>query len=378
MDLKAALVLTTIRDPVLLEGYYANLQKYGHLDQVKVIVIPDRKTPAAAYERCAGLRKQGLNVACPSLNEQEEYLQWFGLSPSFIPYNSDNRRNVGYLMALEAGVDFLISIDDDNYCGRDDFFQAHAIVCSPASGATAVESTSGWFNVMDLLTFEPKSDVYPRGFPYYARHKLPDVRDRRCAATAVRMNAGLWLQDPDLDGITWLVSPARVTRFDGCSYVLGKRTWSPINSQNTALHRDVIPTYYFVRMGCPPEGFPIDRYGDIFSGYFSQACVRHLGHDICVGTPVVEHRRNSHNYLKDALNEFTCICMLEDLLPWLWELELEGETYCDVYAALSYLLEDVVRTFRGSIWSGDARAYFSDMAHCMREWVKVCRRVGSA
>jgi hypothetical protein len=377
MSSKAALVLTTINDPVLLEDYYANFEAAGHLDQIKVIVIADRKTPAAAYERCASLRNRGLDIICPSLDEQEAYLKRIGLPQGFIPYNSDNRRNTGYLMGLDAGVEFLISIDDDNYCSaREDFFQAHSVVCGPPVEVRAVESSSGWYNLVDLITLDSVSPVYPRGFPYFARHKPNEVQERSVRAT-IRMNAGLWLQEPDLDGITWLVAPVRAKSFSGRSYVLGSGTWSPINTQNTALHRDVIPSYYFIRMGHPLAGFPIDRYGDIFSGYFSQACVRHLGDAIRVGTPVANHRRNSHSYLKDAANEFGCICVLEDLLPWLHELKLEGETYCEAYDALSHMVEEVMERFSGAVWSDAARAYFHDMAYCMREWIKVCRRLGA-
>ena len=133
MNPKATLVLTTINDPALLDDYYANFQAYDRLGQIKVIVIPDRKTPAAAYERCAALHKRGMDILCPTLDEQDAYLRRISLAEGLIPYNSDNRRNIGYLMALEAGADFLISIDDDNYCtAEEDFFQAHSVVCGAA------------------------------------------------------------------------------------------------------------------------------------------------------------------------------------------------------------------------------------------------------
>jgi hypothetical protein len=377
MNFKAAMVVTSINDPVLLEGYFSNFKTYGHLDNVKVIVIPDKKTPLSAYERCARLRERGMDVVCPSVEEQDEYLRRVGLPVHLIPYNSDNRRNVGYLMALESSADFLISIDDDNYCTpEEDFVQAHSLVCGGEAEASAVTSTSGWTNLCDLMKVEPASPVYPRGFPYFARHQKTEVRQRRVTAT-IRMNAGLWLQEPDLDAISWLVAPVRTKAFSGHSFVLGAATWSPINTQNTAVHRDAIPSYYFVRMGYPLAGLPIDRYGDIFSGYFSQACVRHLGHSIRVGTPVAEHRRNTHNYMKDALNELACIAVLEDLLPWLHEVKLEGRTYCEAYVALSHRIEEVLANFNGQMWSDAARGYFHQMGYCMREWTKVCRRLGA-
>ena len=107
MTLKAALVLTTVGDPVLLDGYFENFRANGRLAQVRVIVIPDRQTPKAAYDRCAQLAKKGLSVICPTLEEQECFLRKLGLPADFIPYNSDNRRNIGYLIALEGECDFI-------------------------------------------------------------------------------------------------------------------------------------------------------------------------------------------------------------------------------------------------------------------------------
>lgn len=369
------MVLTTIADPVVLEDYFANFERYGHLGQVTVYVIPDRKTPSSAYERCESLRKRGMQIIFPDFDVQESFLWNVGFPPDLIPYNSDNRRNVGYLMALEGANDFVISIDDDNFCdSQDDFFAAHALVCSSCEERAVVESDSGWFNICNLLECAPGARVYARGFPYFSRHKEAEVRKSRQRVT-VRINAGLWLSEPDMDGMSWLVAPTRATSFRGDSLVLGRGAWSPINTQNTALHRDVVATYYFVRMGYPLAGTAIDRYGDIFSGYFSQACVRHMGHSVRVGTPVADHRRNSHHYLRDATNELACIWLLEDLLQWLPAQPLHGKTYGETYTSLSHLLEESVFGFQGSIWTDAARAYFSQMAFCMRKWAEVCQRI---
>jgi len=378
MSLRSTMVLTTIADPVLLEGYYANFKDFDHLDQVKVVVIPDRKTPASTFERCASLRSRGLEVVCPSVAEQDSFLGQIGFSPELVSYDSDHRRNVGYLMALENGTDFLISIDDDNYCPEEeDFFAAHSIVCHDALESQVLEGSQGWFNICGLMSLKPSVNVYPRGFPYYARHQAQGFRERRERAT-VRINAGLWLEEPDLDGITWLATPVRAVIFKGRSVVLGAKTWSPVNTQNSALRRDVVPSYYFIRMGHPLAGMLIDRYGDIFSGYFSQACAKHLGHAVRVGTPVARHTRNSHNYLRDATQELACIWVLEDLLPWLQEQSLEGATYSEAYFSLSHLMEEAVSRFSGFIWTEATRSYFHSMAREMRDWVKACELLGLA
>jgi hypothetical protein len=377
MALRAAMVLTTISDPVVLEGYCANFTAHGHLEQVQVIVIPDRKTPATVFRRCAGLRNKGLDVLCPPLDEQDRVLRRLGFPPELVPHNSDNRRNVGYLMAAESDANFLISIDDDNYCrANEDFFAEHSVVSGEPRYYDVVESGNGWYNFCDLLQLEPAFRIYPRGYPYYARHKATEIKMQRRQAD-VRINAGMWLRDPDLDGITWLAAPARATAFQGKSIVLGDHTWSPVNTQNTALHRDVIPAYYFLPMGNSLTGLQIDRYGDIFSGYFSQACARHLGHSVRAGTPVAEHRRNAHRYLRDATQEMAGIWVLEDLLPWLGEIRLDGGTYAEAYFSLSHRLEETVSHLSGFIWTEATRDYFLAMAASMRAWVAACRQLAA-
>lgn len=376
MNALAALVVTTIYDLSFLEDYLQNFKKYGHLDQVQVIVIPDRKTPSRVYIQSQEFQKRGLRICCPSLEEQETFLAKVGFSPHLIPYDSDNRRNVGYLMALEFGADFVISIDDDNYCLQsNDFFQEHAVVCQSHTDVQVIHTSDGWFNFCSLLKMDKNETPYPRGFPYFARHRARQITTK-VEPVMVHINTGLWLKEPDLDGLTWLVLPTRSEEFMGTSLVLSRSTWSPINTQNTSVRREAVAAYYFVKMGYPLPGMPpIDRYGDIFSGYFVQACAKHLGYGIRVGTPLVEHRRNTHNYLQDATKELACILMLEELLPWVTEVRLDGSDYTETYVSLSYALEEIVERMKSSIWSDAAKGYFHQMAYYMRLWAWTAARL---
>ena len=202
-------------------------------------------------------------MICPTLEEQECFVHKLGLPADFIPYDSDNRRNIGYLIALEGDCDFVISIDDDNWAPtRGDFFGEHAVVCGETHDFRILEASSGWFNVCSLLNMEPEIEKYPRGFPYFARHEKVRINARVAGAT-VRINGGLWTQHPDLDAMSWLAGPVKATAFRGTSFVLDRATWAPINSQNTAVHRSVIPSYYFLRMGATvarDEDRPLWRY----------------------------------------------------------------------------------------------------------------------
>jgi hypothetical protein len=369
-----AVVVTTIGRGEFLADYSAAVTEEHAADRVEFIVIPDRKSPPELFQRCGEHASRGVKVRCPSIEEQDRYLAKLDLS-GFIPYDSDNRRNIGYLMALESGAEVCISIDDDNYARRGErFFAEHSIVASKRpSEAPTVNSSNGWFNICRLMEVDPPN-VYPRGFPYKHRHHQPEITEKKVAGT-VSLNAGLWLGEPDLDAMTWLVSPARSKRISHASVVLGDRAWSPINTQNTALHRDLIVTYYFARMGYPLAGLvAIDRYGDILSGYLAQACVRHMGDRIRVGTPAVDHRRNSHNYLRDATHEMGCVWLMEDLTDWLTELKLCGSTYHDAYLSLAAALDDAAEKFNGYIWNNATRGYVHQLAYCMRRWAGTCQR----
>lgn len=374
MTTKIFLVATTIGDGSFLDSYANAIVNEGLLDEISVIVIPDLKTPPKLFDKCKEIGKRGIKIFCPTVEEQDTYLSKLGNIKQIIPYNSDNRRNIGFLMALEKGCEVLISVDDDNFPRpQEPFFKEHLIINQKVE-MEAVNSSNRWFNICNLIEVEPKN-VYPRGFPYRYRHKNPEIVYKK-EEGMVHVNAGLWLVHPDIDAVSWLCSPAESKAFKGKSVLLGSNAWSPINTQNTALTRDAIAAYYFLRMGYPVMGIPIDRDGDIFSGYFLQACVRHLGYRIRVGTPVVNHIRNAHDYLKDLTHELACIWVLEDITEWLCEIKLEGSTYIEMYLCLADMLDDAVEKFSGFIWNDATRGYFHYIAYCMRTWIKAFKSVG--
>ena len=376
MDNRIDIVVTTIGDGSFLEGFCQQATAEGLQGEISFHVIPDRKTPNGLRARCDELARQGFRIVCPTIEEQDAYLSRLGGMGRLVPYNSDNRRNVGYLMAFESGAETILSIDDDNFCVPGEYLLAeHRVVASPPASHRVVNSDTGWYNIVDLLELRLNSTIYARGFPMSQRHKKV-LAEHKTEVVDVRINAGLWSKSPDVDAMTWLVAPTEAVSLKGDSVVLGERAWSPINTQNTALHRDVIPSYYFVRMGLVLNGTLIDRYGDIFSGYFAQACARHLGHAIRVGTPIALHDRNSHDYLADAQRELGCMALLEDLLEWLPEAKLEGGTYDEAYLSLASHLEDEVERRQGRPWSDEVKSYFHHVAYCMRQWVKACRMVG--
>jgi hypothetical protein len=380
---KTDIVVTTIFEPAWLAGYLDNLRAHERSDAVTLRIICDRKTPASVYAAAEQARTQGFSIDCPTLDEQQEYLRRIGLPDDFVPWNTDNRRNIGFLRAWESGADVMISIDDDNYCRRDsDFVGCHHVVGAPAGteANTRVAAGAPWYNICELLDMQTGAPVYARGYPYAARTPGQQAAPREDVAAlkghTVAVNAGLWLDDPDVDALTRLALRPRAASASPDAVLLAPETWSPVNTQNTGLMRAALPAYYYVRMGFPLQGLRIDRFGDILSGYFVQKCAKHLGHLVRIGGPVAEHRRTPHNLFKDLYHELAGVVIVEELLPWLQELKLSGSDYAEAYGALADALSGNAARFKGFVWDEGGREFLSETAGCMQTWLGTIRRLG--
>jgi hypothetical protein len=372
---RAAIVVTTIFEPTFLDGYIDNLRRHDRGD-VDVIVIIDRKTPPTVARRCAELAREGWRVFCPTLDEQETYLRRFPSMAGRIPYDSDNRRNIGFLLALDRGAEILITIDDDNYCLDDsDFVGEHSAV-GGLSGGDETSASDGWLNVCSLLEGSTRDPIFPRGFPYFARRRERRVEARPVAPSPVAINVGLWLSDPDVDAVTRLAQAPVIRRFSGQPLFLAGDSWTPINTQNTAITREAVTAYYYIRMGFALQGLKIDRYGDILSGYFIQKCVKTRGDTIRIGGPIADHRRTPHNLFKDLYHELAGMVLLEDLLPWLIDLELPAGSYREVYSALADAIEGWGASIRGFVWDEGGREFLRETVSHMRAWLEAVSVIG--
>jgi hypothetical protein len=371
---KTAIVVTTIFEPKFLAGYLANLRQYGRESSTAIYIVIDRKTPESVSAAAGAARAEGFQVHCPSLDEQVQSLRTIGAPTEFIPWNTDNRRNVGFLMAIQDGCETLISIDDDNFCrDNEDFVGGHSVVGTDCSDPI-VESSDGWFNICSLMNSDVPGEVFPRGFPYAAQRTTRTVTRSAPHPRTIAINAGLWSHDPDIDAIYRLCQRPQMTTFKNESVVLGSDVWSPVNTQNTALMRELALTYYYVRMGFPLQGLKIDRFGDILSGYLCQKVARHLGWGVRLGSPVVDHHRTVHNLFKDLYHELAGIVLIEDLLPWLREAKLQGTTPLDAYSSLASRMRDASNAFRGFVWDEGGREFLRETSDCMETWVKLVRQ----
>ena len=309
------IVTTTIRVPNFLEGYQKNIERYGHT-AVDFIVVGDAKSQPAIAAFCKTLP----NCTYLDICAQEKYMEKFSELGAHLPFNSIERRNVGMLMAYENGAEVVITLDDDNYATEHDVVGSHGVVGS-SSLMTTYESTSGWFNVCKFLHEENDVEFYHRGYPAAQRWK--DGRESsQIASHKVVVNAGLWTDNPDVDAITRLERELFVVGYKGCedvSFALAPGTWSPFNCQNTAIAREVIPSYFL----SPYVG----RHSDILASYVVNRLAEYFGHVIAFGNPLARHTRTPHDLWKDMDIEREGMLMTDSFCRVLREVKLTATTY---------------------------------------------------
>jgi hypothetical protein len=368
--MKKCLVFTTINIPYLINDYIKNFKIFGHKpEDVEIIIIGDLKTPIEIVPFVEDINKLGFSVKYFDIPSQEKWLEKFPDFKKIIPYNSDNRRNIGYLMAVESGADIIILVDDDNYPIESvDFLKEHSVV-GKIIDFNAISDESKWFNVCSMIKFNPERKVYPRGYPYSKRFK--DGKISKVEKTGkIIINEGLWTCDPDIDSITRLTEDIKGVEVSSENVVLDMGTFSPINSQNTAFYRDALPCAYFVLMGGNINGLVIERYGDIWFGYFAKKVIDHMNGYVRFGSPVAIHKRNTHNILKDLKQEFWAIQFSEYLVEFIENVKLTTNTYSLCYIELADKLDEFV--LENSNFNQEAKEYFKKVVYAMKIWVKTC------
>jgi len=371
--MKYSLVFTTINVPYLLEDYIKNFKHFNHgPEDVEIIVIGDLKTPLDIDSFINKINESGYKVRYFDIPSQEKWLDKFPDLKKIVPYNSDNRRNIGYLMAVENGAEIIILVDDDNYPIESvDFLKEHSIV-GQTINFEAVSDESKWFNICSMIKFNPERKIYPRGYPYSKRFKDGKITKTKKTGKII-INEGLWLQDPDIDSITRLAEDVKGVEVLSESVVLDKGIFSPINSQNTAFHKDALPCSYFVLMGGNINGLVIERYGDIWFGYFAKKIIDHMGGFVRFGSPVALHKRNTHNILKDLKQEFWAIQFSEYLVDFIENVKLDSNTYSASYIELADKLEKFV--LENKNFNPEAQIYFKQVVSAMKIWVEVCKKI---
>ena len=371
------IVLTTIHHPAIVQDLYDNIHRHGHLDKVKVWIVGDRKTPGSAASLANEISRKGLETSYFDIAQQDEWGKAFSLY-GLIPYNTDGRRIFGYLKALEEGCDLLLSMDDDNFPTQDDFIGGHQKTGQPWNGRLLKEPAR-FHNICEYLETEPQRLIFPRGFPFQLRGHVNRAEFVQAPAGAtIGVTEGLWLAEPDIDATTWLNGKIRAVRYNGPDLVvLEQSTWSPVNTQNTSVVRALIPAFVFATMAWPVPGGKLDRYGDIWGGYFLLALMQGTKYHVAFGRPLVEHRRNPHNYVDDLRYEFWGVILTDWLLNLLFtSFHPRSADMLERVRELAEFLEcEAIKQLPD--WAPqEIHKFMHYTADNLRQWALACRKVG--
>jgi hypothetical protein len=348
--------LTTVHHPKVLEDLYDNIHKHGHLGEVKVWVVGDRKTPPSAASLASEISARNLETVYFGVDAQDEWGKRFSFY-DLIPYDTDGRRVFGYLRALEDGCDVLVSMDDDNFPSQDDFVGYHRMT-GQVWRQPVLREEKRFHNICEYLTFEPSRLVFPRGFPFQLRghaNQPQQVASRDGAIVGV--TEGLWLQEPEV-------------------FVLDQSTWSPVNTQNTSVLRELIPAFVFVTMAWPVPGGKIDRYGDIWGGYFLLALMQGTRYHVAFGRPLVEHRRNPHNYVDDLRFEFWGMVLTDWLEILRSSFKPASSCMTERVLELAEFLDAEATTQLPAWCPSEVEAFLRSTARNLRAWSAACTQIG--
>lgn len=374
-----AFVTTTIHEPTFFDAYIENALDHEHNpERLEFIVVGDLATPLEVRDYCEKLEADtGVSVTYLSVEDQQRWIDSYDLEEleSYLPYNSIQRRNIGYLQACEFGADVIVSLDDDNIAQNEDIVGKFATV-GESQEVLEVATPNDWYNCASMLFYrnENSRDIYHRGYPYSKRdEKQPyefERTDRRVMA-----RAGLWVDVPDIDVITHLERSPRAERlrddFHNELVALSPGTYCPINTQNTAFHTDIMPLIHTIPMGEEIKGMEISRYDDIWLGYFAEKILHAMDEAVAYGGPISVHDRNTHNLNRELEHEAIGVRLNEVLIEMLANIEIEADDYMSAYREL---IDKLYARADGN-YDYDYEAYFRKMFDGMEIWADACEQV---
>lgn len=242
----------------------------------QVIIVGDIESPAT-YP-LVGARFYGVD---------DQHDQGFRFGQA-CPLRTKARKNIGYLIAMHEGADFIQETDDDN-APRPSFF-------APVQEAVTlpVLRQDGWVNVYRYFTHVL---VWPRGLPLDRIHQpAPAFEALPTDSIDCPIQVGLADIDPDVDAIFRMAWPGEIRFVPSRRLALAAGTWSPFNSQNTVWFPDAYPLMYL----------PIHcdfRMTDIWRSFVAQRIAWANDWGVLFHEATVWQERNAHDLTKDFASE---------------------------------------------------------------------------
>lgn len=264
--MKKFIVSTTINPPTRA------IQKYDYLYDWTLIVVGDQRTP---------LNYRLDNGIYITPKEQEK------LAPELselIGWNCIQRRNLGFVLALDLGADIVATIDDDNVPLEN---WGEELLVGKSVEVKEFECPNRCF---DPIGATEHHHLWHRGYPLQLISSRNYLHSKK-KMVKCDVQAGFWNGDPDVDAICRLEHRPDVT-FKAQGFPFTGNAVGPFNSQNTFLTREALQHYFMV----PGVG----RADDIWASYHMQA----NGFRVVYSQATVKQERNEQDLTKNLIDEF--------------------------------------------------------------------------
>lgn len=276
--IKLGIVSTTIRGDSGYRDWDLALYNFGKFE-AKFYIAGDKNSIA--------FKSDGFKCDLTYLNPEQQ--EKYECSES-IGWRRWARRNIALIEALKEDPDYVLIIDDDNRPVDNYFEKWYNLITRNATSILDVNSQ--WFNYLD--TGDSSSKFYPRGYPIALRGKNSPVSLKPCNINPneIYVFQGISLGDPDIDAFARIADGLSLPLKSVATYnyaVINK--WSPYNTQNTLLKREIAPlAFTWPRAG---------RYEDIYSSFVWQHFAFNHNKYIHVGDSINWQERGSRDNFKD-------------------------------------------------------------------------------
>jgi hypothetical protein len=276
------IVTTTINPPT------EALIKFSEMEGWDLVIICDLKTPLDNYD----VKFRGMNnVKVLSPNDQ---IHLNSRLSNALEWNNIQRRNFGfwYVFQHEKKYDIIATVDDDNIPNND---WGKDILIGKKTLVDRYQTNESFFDPIFTYT-EGSERTWHRGFPEQLLNERK-IKFIDQMTTTPLVQADFWSGDPDISAICRMSLSPNWDYSKYIQYYTGPFTTSqltPFNSQNTFLHRNLLPYYMML---CD-----VGRYDDIWGAYLLQRSVD-LRNKIVFNKITVQQDRNEHDLVKDLKNE---------------------------------------------------------------------------
>jgi len=213
------------------------------------------------------------------------------------------RRNAALMRAVYDGYDYVLSVDDDNFPAPNamQFVDGHVLELRgyPRGAGSVIGSPTNFLNPGTFC----RPQFHARGVPYGLSTQpivrtMPSKRIDQWGTVftppTVVVSQAQVLGDPDCDAIERMCYRPAVQAVVA-EATIWPGTYAPFNSQATMWTREWAP------VGAVLPG--IGRYDDIFASFIFARLAREYNVTVHFGTPVVRQERNTHDGVKDLMQE---------------------------------------------------------------------------